>query len=371
MIFSSSPILLKWTPERAAADSLLRLFQEGEVIRGTAVNTIDPCHAILKIKGEHLVVETQVDLPKGLTASFVVVQTAPKVVLRVLPESLMEKGPAGWVPRYASRDLPLEELTRRFSGLGGIPPEVLPERAQETFRDLLKLLDAFSPASLPANPDALKRGFIASGLFFESKLRNLIDANRADLFHAVVRGDVKGLLLQLKAQIDSFSRLPGSTERQSAEEEFLEGVDPWIQKIEFYQILNLSQAGPEEKISLLIPFWFQEGLQFIELNLSLPRQEHETAEGKSFSLLFLLDLTHLGRIRIQVTAKGETLFCLFATAQPGVAKAIESLLPDLLARLGRIGFRAHVDVSTAAVMDGPPSLMEARAAASPWVSIVV
>ena len=124
------------------------------------------------------------------------------------------------------------------------------------------------------------------------------------------------------------------------------GVDQLIQKLELVQLLNLVQSNPQEKIFVLLPVWFENQPQFLELNISLPRQGSKSREEESLSVLFLLHLPHLGRMNIEVKMKGKSLYCQFRVTDPTVAKFMDPFFSDLKTRLDSLGFQSYLNIST-------------------------
>jgi flagellar hook-length control protein FliK len=123
-------------------------------------------------------------------------------------------------------------------------------------------------------------------------------------------------------------------------------VDQLVQKLELVQLLNLVQSNPREKIFVLLPVWFENKPQFLELNISLPRQGSKGREEESLSVLFLLHLPHLGRMNIEVKMKGTRLYCQFRVTDPEVEKFMDPFLSDLKTRLSSLGFQSHLQLST-------------------------
>jgi hypothetical protein len=92
--------------------------------------------------------------------------------------------------------------------------------------------------------------------------------------------------------------------------------------------------------------WFENQPQFLELNISLPRQGSKGREEESLSVLFLLHLPHLGRMNIEVKIKGKSLYCQFRVTDPEVEKFMDPFLADLKTRLSSLGFQSHLQLST-------------------------
>lgn len=77
------------------------------------VQQVDPQHAFLNLRGQDLLVETQVFLPPGVKLQFRVEEVEPKVILKLLPsESPEEQKIYSILKRLLSGDVPLEDLSQ-------------------------------------------------------------------------------------------------------------------------------------------------------------------------------------------------------------------------------------------------------------------
>jgi hypothetical protein len=173
----------------------------------------------------------------------------------------------------------------------------------------------------------------------------LIEGQGENSFDSLLEGDLKGLLLKLKAQLNSLivqNRLP----EPMGIENLFKALDQFVDKIELYQILNLSQADSKENLLLLFPLWVQNHLQFVELNFSFPRQGAATSAEEESSILFLLHFPDWGRMRIEVRVKEKSLYCSFTVSDPKVKEFLDRALPELSARLHQMGYGvlSHVSV---------------------------
>jgi hypothetical protein len=260
--------------------------------------------------------------------------------------------PADWLKKYLSYDVPGGDLVEKLSGLWKTDTEAFPTGIRETVQQFLKLLRALSVEDLSQNPAFLREAITRSGLFFENKLKQWGEGDLKETVASLLKGDLKGLLLTLRSQLNSSSPLSGSQNggvqegELSVIEHLGKGVDQLVQKLELFQLLNLVQSDPQEKIFLLLPLWFENHPQFLELNISLPRQGSKDREEGSLSILFLLDLPQLGRMNIDVKMKGKSLYCLFRVTDPEVSKFMDPFLSDLKTRLSSLGFQPYLQLST-------------------------
>lgn len=343
--FSSEYILLN--PRSGESPTL---FQSGEILRATVIDPVDPLHTLIRIKGEEILVENRgASLTQGRELTLRVEEIHPKVILKIIPEEDFPWGRIeSFLRKYLSADWPLEKLAEKLAGLWRISPETMDPEVQNTLRELFSLVNHFSFLASPLDPGEFQMIVAQSGLFWEAKLRRLLEGQREDSFDSLLKGDLKSLLLKLKSQLNSWveqNRIPEAT----GIENIAKALDQFVDKIELYQILNLSQAESMENVLLLFPLWVHNNLQFVELNFSFPRQGAETSAEEEFSIFFLLHFPDWGRVRIEVRVKGKSLYCSFTVSAPKVKEILDRALPELSARLHQAGYGvlSHVSVEKA------------------------
>jgi hypothetical protein len=334
------------------AEAFSRIFREGETIIGKVIGRIDPQHVVLRLKGHNLLVETVVPLTEQEEKTFQVEVTAPRVILRLLPERTENSSPADWLKKVISCDVPGEDLVEPLSGFWKTNPEAFPPGLRETVSQFLKLLHAFSMEELFQTPDSLREATARSGLFLEHKLKQWVEGDLNETVASLLKGDLKGLLLRLRSELKTASPPFESQEdgvqaaNRSTMEALGKGVDQLLQKLELVQLLNIVQSDPQEKMFLFLPLWFENQSQFLELNISLPRRGSRGHPEEHVSILFLLHLPQWGRVTIDVTMRGKSLSCQFRVTDPEVSKFIKPFLSDLKTRLDNLGFESALHLST-------------------------
>jgi hypothetical protein len=303
------------------------------------IDPVDPLHTLIRIKGEEILVENRaVSLTQGRELILQVEEIHPKVILKIIPEeSLPGARVESFLMKYLSSDCPLEKLAENLAGLWGMSAERMDPEVQDTLKQLFSLLNRFSSLLSPGDSGQLREIAAQLGLFWEAKLRRLIEGQGENSFDSLLEGDLKGLLLKLKSQLNSLivqNRLP----EPMGIENLFKALDQFVDKIELYQMLNLSQADSKENLLLLFPLWVQNHLQFVELNFSLPRQGAATSAEEESSILFLLHFPDWGRMRIEVRVKEKSLYCSFTVSDPKVKEFLDRALPELSARMYQIGY---------------------------------
>ena len=265
----------------------------------------------------------------------------------------MGASPGAWLKKGLSLDLPLPALSERWGGLAGLAGEALPPAARESWKGLQDLLRGIGGTE----PDSLREGLERSGLFLEAALRRLVEAGPAGRDPSGVGPDVKGLLLKLLGELPAPPEGDDDPGRRLLLKEVGEAAGDLLHKIELFQGLAMSQSDPGTKALLLLPLFFQERLRFGELCLQLPPRREGRGDGGEASLLFLLDLPSLGRVKIDVRMREKELYCVFTLAGGERADGLARALPELAGRLERLGFRSRVSVAQCREEALPSSLV--------------
>jgi len=333
-------------------------FQSGEILRGTVIDPVDPLHTLIRIKGEEILVENRAaSLTPGRELVLQVEEIYPKVILKILPEEgLPGDRIESFLMKYLSSDCPLEELAEKLAGLRGISAERMDPEVQETLKQFFSLLNRFSTLLSRSDPGELQGILARTGLFWEAKLKGLVEGRGENSFASLLEGDLKGLLLKLKAQLNFWIE-QNQTSKPTGVENLVKALDQFADKVELYQILNLSRAESEENVLFLFPLWVQNSLQFVELNFSFPRQGAEGSAEQESSLLFLLHFPDWGRMRIEVRIKEKSLYCSFTVSDPKIKEFLDRALPELSARLHPIGYGVLSQVAVEKSENISPSLI--------------
>ncbi len=217
---------------------------------------------------------------------------------------------------------------------------------KETWKQFLQLFHRFSLSELESRgPHLLEKIFFQSGFFWESKVQQWIERGRPATADPLIREDLKGLALKLLHQLKGLAT-PSQPESGEARnlESLKNDLGSFLQKIELYQILNLRPSDSLERFFLFLPLWLGNQLQFVKFNLSLPRERSTPEKGDGFSVLFLLNLPQLGKVRIEVQIKEKDLFCRFVVSEGKVSEFLKANLPLLRERLEKLGFQPSLQM---------------------------
>jgi hypothetical protein len=344
------PSLFLPLPEGSRAPEKIPLFRPGDRVQGRVLQQIDAHHFSLQLGSRTVVVESNVSLPLSADLMFRVEEAGPRTLLKWLPPESPEEPPTvSFLKRTLATDIPLEQLAAKMSQLEKV--EWMAPAEKETWKQFLQLFHRFSLSELESRgPHLLEKLFSQSGFFWESKVQQWIEGGRQEPPDPLVREDLKGLALKL---LDHLKGLAGSSGPESGEAGTLENLKQdlgsFLQKIELYQILNLRPSDSPDRFFLFLPLWLGNQLQFVEFDLSLPREKSAPGKENGFSVLFLLNLPDLGKVRIEVQIKEKDLFCRFVVSEGEVSEFLKQGLPLLRERLEGLGFQPSLQMTAGPV----------------------
>jgi hypothetical protein len=353
------PTAIQILPQPASAPrGEIPPLRRGEILEGMILGQEAPDHFLLRIKGQDVQVGTQIPLPASGKISLQVEAVMPQVILRLLAaDGTGEATGLSLLKKYLGEGVPLERLSGNLSALGKMELDSLPPAIQKTILELKTLVAQYSPPFL-TDPQTLREKIFQSGLFWENRLQQLIEEKGGETFLQISRQDVKGLLLKLSSQIHEAAMNEGLDNKALVKaEEWVRGVEAYLQKIEAYQFTNQRYADSSEKWMLLLPLWIGQNLQFLELDLGFSRGNGTSREKEETSLLFLLQLPEVGRIRIEVLIRKDVFLCRFGLADPSFREWIQQNLPGLEKRLTVLGFHPSFSIAQEPLEEGKEAIV--------------
>jgi hypothetical protein len=317
----------------------------GEILEGTILERKDPDQLLIRIKGQDLWARTQVPLPAEGKVSLRVEALGPQVLLRFLPAAEeKEAGFLGPLKKILGDNLPLSRLAESLTALAKAAPDSFPPEVRRGMQELKAALAEYAPPFL-TDPAALREKVSQSGLFWENRLRGLVDQGRGEDFPQAGRRDLKGLVSKLKSLLPDASASGGGNDLPAARpKEVLQALDPYLQRIEAFQLLNHRGADSSEKWLLLLPLWFGQELQFLELSGGFSRGKGASAAEEETTLLFLLNLPDAGKIKIEVAIRKDDLFCRIHSSASSFREEVRRNLTELEGRLRTLGFHPSFSV---------------------------
>ena len=320
-------------------------FPLGEVLEGRVIKQIDDRHAVVQFNGHDLLVESDLSLPNEMRGSFRVEATHPCVILKLLPEEgAIDPSIHPWFKSLSSSNLRMDHLFETLSFLRG---DTLPPQVRDTVEQLVTLLGLFSTdPSASLDPKQIQRIVTQSGLFFENRVKGLIETHKEDQIDQLVTEDLKGLVMKLRAQLSSLSPLKNHPDHHPIPVlDFEKDLEQILQGIKGHQIINIHSSDHPWRIFFLLPLWVQNDFQFIEMSLSLSHPEAGRSDSGGISLLFLLRMPEWGRLCVEVRMRGKGIYCRFVVSDPEVSAFLDKGFPELLEKLNGMGFQPHLSLS--------------------------
>lgn len=325
-------------------------FHIGQILKGKVLEVRDDRRAVIRMEGRNLSVESRMPLARGTEGLFKVKSVYPQIILQFLqPEEANLLETDRWLKAFLMTDSSKENLSERLSLLWKAGRDGMAPAVRETMDRLADLWSSFSPSrSLTVHPGQIEKMIAQSGLFFEHTIGRLIKSGNPSRFEEVAGRDVKGLLVKLRAQIEtSFPSIQNSEAGSSLREELLDSVNHLLRSIESLQLFHSHPShGGAEKIFLLLPFWVEDRLQLVDLQLSLPQTGSNAPDQDGMSMLFLLHLPEWGRMSIEVRMTGKRLYGRFLLSSEEVTIFFREAIPELQRRLLQLGFQPEMRAST-------------------------
>jgi len=348
----------------AQGDDPVRRFVVGQTLRGVVLRALPEGQTLVNFNGQQVALELGQRLAQGQTFLATVEQTLPTLVLKIAGNAPL--------PPLGSTSLPTDQAGATDS-LGTRQTEVALSAAQlkpylmakQPFGDTLiqlqryvaqnPLLQEFDAALLqrltdtltvllPSEGDApdaarLQAQVEQSGLSYEAKAHQILSGTAAAAEPQALRQDLKGQLLELFTTLDRASAPSGDLA------EARQHVQQALQSLEFQQLANV--FAQQEHQALLLQFLHPSlaGSHTARLYVRTdPGNAPEAGHGETpgYTLVFLLDFTALGPVRLDATVRGSHIAATLRTAQTAVADFMTAQTPELITRLQALGFEAAI-----------------------------
>ena len=207
--------------------------------------------------------------------------------------------------------------------------------------------------SAPADWTAERRGTVirrldqATTRLVDQLIRTIVNSNR-QANQPVTRELIAGLRQSLAKMLSEFG-LSGHRAMESS----LNRLEAGLQNLEFLQLANVT--AQETDSALIIPLtWGPDmGLNQGEINLFHPPDHDRDKKDGPLRLLFALDMTKLGPVRIDVSLDRKQLMINFFLAHEPMVLAGRARRADLTERLNKLGYQVK-NVSFRVIKKAPP-----------------
>lgn len=243
-----------------------------------------------------------------------------------------------------------EALPLPLRGLPSLSPASLRELASILQRPELRAaiqavarhLEGSTSAQSP-QPETIRRNVEETGIPIESQLRRLVEGESRENPETLARKDIKTLLLRVENEIDRAMRTvneEASPELRKALGEFGESVKQSRESVESKQVQNALRQDSGEPLHFQIPYHDFGRLKTADLYYSR-RQEKEKktqAERSVHHVVFLLDMSRIGKLRVDALVRGSRIQIAVNTAEDAAASFLRPRMNELQAALEGLGF---------------------------------
>jgi hypothetical protein len=375
----------------AQASALTRQFMVGQPLKGIVLRTLPEGQTLVNFAGQHILLELTQPMVRGQTFMALVEQVSPALVLKLVdaapsttpqvatPErGTVEQTPAGTLNAtqlkpYLVAKQPLGEMVaalQRALVRHLPPPDIdagLLHRLQETLTALLPLQEE------PPDAASLQAQVDRSGINYEAKVQEVLTKQASPAEQASLANDLKGQLLELLHKLDHrppTAALPQSdapaASREVGQQALTHGssegvrstdiadlraqVQQALRNIEFQQLSNLFAHQEHQPLLLQFAHPASPAAHTAKLYFRVNTREQNAQQDapQNYTLVFLLDFSALGPVRVDATVRGAYVSTTISTADEAVADFITAQTPDLTARLHDLGFLAEVRCSAQA-----------------------
>lgn len=365
------------------------VFATGQTLTGHVLQVWPGEGSLVNFNGQNVLLNLTQNLVKGQALTVVVEHAAPHLVFRVTgPAHLIQaplaqaqavstptiEGPRNTPVRTAPEPPPLVQAqpVTALTSEGMLSAASLKSylSAKQPFGDmaaalahtlhqtplrhqldpsLLQRLDDTLQVLLPPKtslPDAsgLQEQVERSGINYEAHVKHvLLNESLAPEEQAKLTNDFKGQLLELSEHL---GRLDSN---DSARTDLLRQVQRSMQNIELQQLSNVFAHDAHEPILLQLThpmFATAQTAQLYVRNNASQQQAQQHQGRQDYTLVFLLDFTELGALRVDASVHDSQVQATINVEQQAAADFVAAHLPALTARLHDLGFQAHVDCCT-------------------------
>lgn len=196
----------------------------------------------------------------------------------------------------------------------------------------------------------LKEQVDRSGVNYEAKVKKAVDEGLIVDRKPILSKDLKGQLLEFQGKLEKFlakegDQLPPATQRTVSET--IQQVKLASDNIELQQLSNQFSKQEQNPLVLQIPDPLMPETRTAKLFIrdSEGEEDGKSGDKKDFHMVFLLNLSAIGDIKIDAKLNGTNLAADFSSENSNVVDLIKSGSADLQKKLEELGFSASVNSS--------------------------
>ena len=200
----------------------------------------------------------------------------------------------------------------------------------------------------------VKQQIDLSGINYESKVKNALEGKELLDVPTNVKNDLKGQLINLLKLLEI--RIGGNETLAIQRYQLLKVIKVLmraVDNIELQQLTNQLSRQENQPITLQIPDPFMIGKT---INLYIRQTEDESKnkenkENKSVLLVFFLELSALGNLRVDAKINNQAISLRIDVENSNIAKFIENSLKDFCSSLDDLGFEVNASCGVVANID--------------------
>ncbi|GJL78248.1 MAG: hypothetical protein NPINA01_12370 [Nitrospinaceae bacterium] len=324
----------------------------GTVYQGQVKQVLDPEAAVIQLNDRKFLVQT--DGSKPLKPGDQIPVAAERTASG--PYHLLQsKGPvitqvdAGMIKPYLPSREPFGEMINKLAGvLRELAPgsEISKTAGKEVLARLTQTLQSLTAGSQKSpTPQIIKEQIHLSGIDYEAKVKQFLETGSNSGKGLELGRDLKGLLLEIIQKMEAQGAqkslpAPASQAVKDIMQIFRQAAD----NIELHQLSNQLAKQEGQPLLLQIPNPYAHGDSSIKLFVRSATDE-DGKKGKSrqnFNLVFILDLSNLGNLRVDSQVKQSSLSIKMTTQNQSIADYIASQTEGFEGRLAELGFQADL-----------------------------
>ena len=200
----------------------------------------------------------------------------------------------------------------------------------------------------------VKQQIDLSGINYESKVKNALEGKELLDVPTNVKNDLKGQLINLLKLLEI--RIGGNETSAIQRYQLLKVIKVLmraVDNIELQQLTNQLSRQENQPITLQIPDPFMIGKT---INLYIRQTEDESKnkenkENKSVLLVFFLELSALGNLRVDAKINNQAISLRIDVENSNIAKFVENSLKDFCSSLDDLGFEVNASCGVVANID--------------------
>jgi hypothetical protein len=255
------------------------------------------------------------------------------------------------VKRYLPTRTPLAilvgELTRDILGSQVLKELKVPSQLLEKFKETLEVLTP-KPGITPDEVE-IKEQVEKSGIRYEAKVKQFLRHTENSKFRQELTKDLKGQLLELLQVTEkNIKNLPKQNQIQKILD-FQQRIKVSVDSIELNQLSSRIPTQENQPLVLQIPNPLSPGDKTINLFIredSEGEQDGKNEDKKNYNMAFFLNLSALGRVKINANVRPNKLALCMEVEQDDVANFIHSKSDEFKQRMKEEDINTTVECFT-------------------------